>query len=436
MNRQAANYVESVGDNKNYEWQTPKHNFWCLLVTIFLLGITFALFYVQNRAGLDEFSVEIIDSVPNLKKFEYHIDFGKRKDFERGANYGRTTTISQEQFEGFRIYATCDIDKQKYLNILNDSAYIIHHGDSIEAQLRRMSNKAKPNASYGLYEFQNIHFKTRINSPYLSSIMSTRQKLKYTQDKPKVDTSLFYEGPYKRDISYYYKKDTFCLISDFHLYKAVERTYVDKVVGEETRIIDGKMETVQKIGRYSTYAIYSPDSVFGYFNEMFMGAANKHWNPFVNLSTCNIRIKGIQFPRAEQNELVLSFNAPMNFDIISISPDSATDTQLIFNSPAKIKRIEQGDLYVYARSVASINIQETVNFVYATLIGLIFSFLIEFSKRLYKYRRQRIFETGKETRLFEKLFIGLMLWWAYDIVKRNIQKIVYLTQAKKNKKDS
>ena len=58
MNRQAANYIESVGDNQHYEWQTPRHNWVCLVITIIALGILFFLFYADNRVNKEEFYID------------------------------------------------------------------------------------------------------------------------------------------------------------------------------------------------------------------------------------------------------------------------------------------------------------------------------------------------------------------------------------------
>jgi hypothetical protein len=117
-------------------------------------------------------------------------------------------------------------------------------------------------------------------------------------------------------------------------------------------------------------------------------AANK------NISCIHINRNGLHFPKAVKKGFHIRYQSPMIFDAISIEPDSRTESILSYTSPAKIQQINTEGLTLVARSVANANFQETLNFVYATLIGLIFSFFVEFSKRLYNYRRQKIYEAG------------------------------------------
>lgn len=393
----SAPYIESVGDNKHYDWQTPTHNRLCLGVTVLTLVGIFILFYHQNKVRLDEFNVEITDSLPNLRNFEFHIDYCKRVEFNRGANYGRTSTIQDENFDntnydGVRMYATCEINssafhKQQTLGFLNAFS-----SPKIDERLRELDTlEDKINMEYSIEPFQKLHFDIKIKSPYFSHAIPILYHTN-TKDHPERNSGIcFTPSIYEIRNSMYYVRDTFCTCDDCYLHKPIRN---------------------KKGSR--TYEIFDYDKKFAYFNEIYLGNVKKKWNPFVNMSICNIRINNIKFPRAEKNQFVLSFNSPMYFDIVSVKPDSVTDTQLIFNTPTAINRIQNGELYIYARSIASENIQDTLNFIYATIIGLIFSFMIEFRKRLYNQRRQAIYESGRPYRHGEAFLVPLAIYSLWD----------------------
>lgn len=88
----------------------------------------------------------------------------------------------------------------------------------------------------------------------------------------------------------------------------------------------------------------------------------------------------------------------MVFDILSIEPDYKNSTKISYYSPEKIQEINERGLVVSARSITNANTQETWNFIYATLIGLVFSFLIEFIKRLYCYYKQKNYGMKKKNK--------------------------------------
>jgi hypothetical protein len=428
MYRQA-NYFDSVGEDRHYEWQTPKHNFWCLIVSFILLVLVFILFYAQNKPRLDEFDVTVSDSEQNLSNFEFHIDYGKPTDFNRRANYGKTSTLNNDEFNnenynGFRLYATCDIDREKYKENYN-KGMAISRGSWVDEFVRNQVKDPNANAEYCLNPFQKMQCDVQLYSPYVSSIFSSIAKYKYTEKHPDELKNWYpYKGLYSVDKKQFYRNDTLYNENAFTLYRAVE--YVVKCDTDTIGTIYNKLENGEVEKKYKVaiternqYAFFDPDTFYSFYKTMYIGGIRKRFNPLINTSLCNFQINHMQFPNAKTNRLVISFNSPMNYDILSIKPDSVTDTQLIYYSPENISRIERGDLYVCARSIASMNIQETWNFIYATIIGIIISFGIEYWKRLYNYRRQRIHVSGRKYRFLEKGPIGilLMFWWIYDKCK-------------------
>lgn len=425
MYRQS-NYFDSVGENHHYEWQTPLHNFWCLIATIAVLSVVFALFYFRNSSDPDVFDLSASAQNPNLSAFEFHIDFGKKREFDRKADYGKTSTLDNDtlygdaNFDGFILFATCDIDTTEYVKQLRQET-AISFSPEIDSEIRNLSGNPKKEAQYGLYPFQEVYFKTNIESPYFSSFLNTIPRITQTPKHPHKNSYFYYRGPYRAEYEHYFKNSILYSEHKFELFKAVEQTtQLDTVDTIWEKLDERRLPRNYVVKKKNSYGFYSPNSRFNYFNEMYIGGVNKGWNPFINSSVCQFIIKPIKFPEAKTNRLVLSFNAPMQFDIISIPPDSITDTQMFFYTPEKIKRLSTEELYVYSRSIASMNYQETWNFIYASLIGIIISFCIEFGKRLYNYRRQRLYKARAKLRTCEKLFLGLMFWWTYDKCKHFI----------------
>jgi hypothetical protein len=99
----------------------------------------------------------------------------------------------------------------------------------------------------------------------------------------------------------------------------------------------------------------------------------------------------VEFPCEQNCRFVLSFASPMFFDILSVEPDSKNSNELVYSSPEKIQALKESGLYVFARDISANN-QEMINFLLATILGIIISYVIEFGKRLYNYRQQKSYE--------------------------------------------
>lgn len=340
MNRQAANYVESVGDPMPRTWQTPKHNFWCLVLTLSLLGIVFLLYYLQNSVKLDTIELNYTGDSQCLKKFEYHIDFGQKGEFERQADYGRKTTLDGSQYYGYRVFFTCKLDVEKY------NQYLRAHQDDL--------SKVKDR-----YVYQQFNVNTKFHAHGVG--IPSYHYILYTQEHPQKKTWDNLTGQFHQEVNVYTHKDTICYKNKISLFGSK-----NKVSECEYNIKSPRLSDVG-IGRIRKYRFFS------------------------NIGITNVRFKKVVFPDIDKKEMILSFSSPMYFDIVSIQPDHRTDTQLFYESPEKIRQIENGDLYIFARSITTINHQETLNFLYATLIGIIISFCIEFMKRLYTAKKDEKF---------------------------------------------
>ena len=421
MNRQSANYVESVGDDKHYEWQTPWHNRLWLCLTILGLGGIFFMFMLQNKVHMEDMSITLKDmdstSVP-LESCDIILNYDYSGDFSLSSD-GKTvidlrTLRPRKNF--LWIYAdlsTSDSTKgQSYTKVSDD--YALHHDLGMRPE-RVMIEKT-------------LECDLELNTVYRPILNHKMYNItgKFTAQHP-FSKKYIYPNTLE-DFNAYVANDTLKMHSRVQVYSKslvkartvkqvipirTEYVYKDSITGQKKLL---KVEDSTKV----VYMSYD-DFVSKYPNDKSLKEASfvesfysvrvntSHGikdkitlydgrNPVVaankNISCIHINRNGLHFPKAVKKEFQIRYQSPMIFDAISIEPDSRTESILSYTSPAKIQQINTEGLTLVARSVANANFQETLNFVYATLIGLIFSFFVEFSKRLYNYRRQKIYEAG------------------------------------------
>ena len=93
MNRQAANYVESVGDNKHYEWQTLKHNRWGFGISLFFFIVLLVTFWLFNRTSLETASISLKETAENnnIEQSTIYMAYSQVGDFNFAAKEGEVT---------------------------------------------------------------------------------------------------------------------------------------------------------------------------------------------------------------------------------------------------------------------------------------------------------------------------------------------------------
>lgn len=185
------------------------------------------------------------------------------------------------------------------------------------------------------------------------------------------------------DVYFYRRKDTILSEIDMKLYW--EFWCKPKYKNVDSELTNGIDKTFSKSKIDSLYIYNCRRSEGIEWTQLYIG--QKHPLKIRNTNTSCIRIKanGLKLPVAKEQILSIGYGSPMQYDAISIEPDKRTTTSLIYSSPEKLEKINNEGLMVIARSISNMNKYETWNFIYATLIGIFVSFLIESLRGLLEY---------------------------------------------------
>lgn len=363
MNRQSANYVESVGDNKHYEWQTPWHNRWMWLFTVLLLAVIFGLFYLQNKVHKEEFIIRFDEYDQNVNDFSGPLVKIAETDTILPA-FARFDVEIQHDYSG---------DFSQKTNLVN-----IYPNKDLKnyvaiSTITQLDTTVVP----------KVYYELKIEEPL---------KPKWWQhDTVLVDKLLTCEIDL---VDSYFEK----ILSKGTLnpIDTTDELQGNCIMSYNNTKNDNNITHLRSLKFFSQYVYNGQIKKDARTIPMLIYLGNSKWWRIFNINSSCITIKkgGMKLPRAKKRALHISYQSPMTFDVLSLQPDSISATSVVFSSPEKLKNISDNGLTIVARSVANANFQETLNFVYATLIGLIFSFFVEFSKRLYNYRRQKIYEAG------------------------------------------
>lgn len=418
MNRQAANYVESVGDNKHYDWQTPKHNRWMLAITVSLLIFVFWIFIKQNTIHREVMSISLVDvdttSSPLLScnvsvNYDYSGDFIHSSD---GKIYNTKNFVTVDAS-----IVMSENGTNHHYTMVPDN-YTMHHDYGKRPEQVLVTKKLecdfslqtvyRPVIDHKVYNItkaytENNPFSKQFIEPnalvdvnaYLDGdIIRTHAKWDVFNKSllnPRKNSIIIRTQTYNQSTGETISKDSVVMMS-YEEYKnwllvtnKKKNTSVPNQILNEEKIVEPFYE-VQV--RNPNNVVKEKLMLYSGHNQLLL--ANR------NVSCVYINQGGLQLPKAQKQEFTLGYQSPMLFDEISIEPDKRTESKLIYTSQEKLQQINEEGLMIVARSVANANVQETLNFLYATLIGLIFSFFVEFNKRLYNARRQRIYASGEE----------------------------------------
>lgn len=373
MNRQGANYVESVGDPMPRAWQTKKHNrIWLGITLCAFLGV-FVFFWFFNRTSLETATISLTEQNEKnrITQSTIYLTYSQAGDFDFSANGEITYNNPKNGWERFWAPATCQLFAKNY-----------YDQDKIVAEDKPTTLKFegyecppsvnKDNSKYitdkkDYYPYSDLLFKTKFKSSLLNPLKIRKERL-YKQFG--ADLYRFEE---RTVITH---KDTISLSANMHLYA---QRYIDIQEHEESSY------TEDSLLRYKSYVTYKPYVIFAdaarKTRELYLFTI-KRYVRLTNRTCCNLHIQSIEFPCDSNCKFVLSFSSPMYFDKLSIEPDEAKPHEIIYSSPEKIQALKDSGLYVYARDVSANN-QEMLNFFLATLLGILISYVIEFSKRLY-----------------------------------------------------
>lgn len=403
MNRQAANYIESVGDNQHYEWQTPRHNWVCLVITIIALGILFFLFYADNRVNKEEFYIDCKcdPRQPPFAIFDINIRYDYSGDFALAQDGVTIRGKNGEKIKNYMsIYATIQQDTSHTPNaeykIVPESFQPSNTEEHPELVLveRKVEGCVKAITAYDRMDIDANLITAKNGTPQIPLLFEE-----------------IYANSLNRIESY---SESCTIVNDFTLEVFNDFWYQKS---DSIKIIFGDNRTIiMPIDNYikSTYFTNRLNKAKenGYNDELDMYKKHRFrnklfvspiyigkrgWHLFNKNSSC-IHVKSLQLPNATDKALNICYESPMVFDILSIEPDYKNSTKISYYSPEKIQEINERGLVVSARSITNANTQETWNFIYATLIGLVFSFLIEFIKRLYCYYKQKNYEMKKKNK--------------------------------------
>jgi len=107
----------------------------------------------------------------------------------------------------------------------------------------------------------------------------------------------------------------------------------------------------------------------------------KNENLYKNPSVCCL-IMDFSEIKAKQGEIKIDFQAPMYFATISPTPDEQTASTITYYTNEKLQQIYKNGIYVYAESLLTKKDFENRNFILATIIGFLFSMIVDILYRL------------------------------------------------------
>lgn len=381
MNRQAANYIESVGDPMPRPWQDKRHNkIWLYIVGgIFL--VILALFWLINGTSLEEATISIKEQHKHnhIIQSNIYLTYAHNGDFNFAENGEVRYVMPKNFWQRFIAPATCQMfcknyyDQDEIIKLDTLTSLDLSKYGAPEGWNKDSSKVITNNKEYFRYSDLSIDAKIK------SSLIFPRF-IPY-----KLDTNVVYADAYryserKKSI----KKDILTCSTKEHLYgKHIINQWIISESDQTVKIENGEQKIhTQEIGQKEIH-IFGDASINSQQIDIFRIA--RRLPRITNRTCCNLYIKKIEFPCDSNCRFILSFASPMSFDKLSIKPDEERPNELIYSSPEKILQLKESGLYIFARDV-SMNNQEMLNFLLATFLGILISYFVEFSKRLYTRR--------------------------------------------------
>lgn len=226
---------------------------------------------------------------------------------------------------------------------------------------------------------------TRLNS-YLDKNKGYNIHLHYNIDsiQERGMRNLIYEDSLIKNV--YDKLDVYTEISSllpnffFHstaTKDGIERNSDYTTITPKTKIGKHK-ELDSKIYARSYHKLFTKNSVDSLKNWTRLSYKLTHFEKasfisFKNLSVCCLKmiIKG----PIPTNNTTVSFNflSPMAFSTIEPEPDYLYASGISYKNEEKIKQILAGGIFLYGESIANKGLNESRNFILATIIGFLFS---------------------------------------------------------------
>ena len=397
MNRQAANYVESVGDPMPRIWQTKKHNIigLCIVSALFILFSLFFWFF--NHTSLDIADISLTEQNPNncVLASNIYLTYSQSGDFDFSENGEVTYYPSENRWKRLWSPAKCAVFAENYYDqkriIAEDTLTILNVSDYERPSFANSDKNRAISDKKEYIIYSDLLFSTKFKSSLVSPINF------YEIEREKSLYADFYR--YEDQVSMIAHRDTILAERNMHLYAKVIMDTV--ITGKE--LIDNKLISTEQTKEGTQY-IYKADYkclmylipkeyVFGNkqrnSSTLFLFGIQRYLR-LANRTCCNLYIRSVQFPCDSDCRFILSFSSPMYFDKLSIEPDEENPNEIIYSSPEKIKLLKASGLYVYARDVSS-NKQDMLNFFFATMLGILISYFIEFCKRLYNARMDKLY---------------------------------------------
>ncbi len=387
MNKQSANYVESVGDPMPRKWQDKKHNITWLCVVLSVFVLTFVLFALFNSTKLETADISLTEQNENncILGSTIYVTYAQGGDFNFSAN-GEVTFRQPESWWKRKIspaslcvfaqnlYDQDRIIKEDTLTTLNFKGYKLPDFANSDP-MRKITDEKE------YIRYSDLLFSAKIKSSLVSLFHLNRH----------IEPKILYGDLYRfEEKDGRIKRDTIISKSHMHLYakRCIDTIYAspeNDVLIDSVRVPEGIIKRYQRAAHLKTNYVFNNSSRHSYDLSLFRFS---RYVRFYNRTCCNLFIRSIEFPCKENCRLVLSFSSPMYFDKLSIKPDIENPNEIIYSSPEKIRALQESGLYVYARDI-SINYQDMLNFLLATFLGIMISYIIEFVKRLYTARKDK-----------------------------------------------
>lgn len=220
--------------------------------------------------------------------------------------------------------------------------------------------------------------------------------------------------------NYYYKKDKNIVIYD----TIIDNKYIDfppnilaklnlrpnsfSYVTYDT-IIDNKYFNMPTIitGKMTHLCPNSPDYYVNdnrgrYYDKKFVYISHPNFpltipsykkssksNLYKNPSVCCLIMDFLRI-KARRGTIKIDFQAPMYFATVSPTPDEQTASTITYYNNEKLQQIYKNGIYVYAESLLTKKNFDNRNFILATIIGFLFSMIVDILYRLSSNKNSKI----------------------------------------------
>ena len=128
--------------------------------------------------------------------------------------------------------------------------------------------------------------------------------------------------------------------------------------------------------------------------DMSLSIKHINTNLYKNPSVCCL-IMDFSAIKAKHGTIKIDFKTPMYFATVSPAPDEQTSSTITYYDNEKLQQIYRNGIYVYAESLLTKKNFENRNFILATIIGFLFSMIIDILYRLLSGKNKEVNSDNK-----------------------------------------